>query len=165
MECVVGALATLTRRTSMHGLDERYAVRGEEVAAKAFDGEVVVVHLGTCTYYSASGSGADAWTWIEEGRRIGDVAAAMAERYQIDPERAREDLGRFVARLLEERLITPTNGGAAVTAVPPADADGKEYSPPELHAYRDMADLLALDPPLPELDRPAWRVAGDDGTS
>jgi hypothetical protein len=69
---------------------------------------------------------------------------------------------RFVARLLEEGLIAPANGGAPVPPPSPAVAPGTEYSPPELHAYRDMADLLALDPPLPELDRPAWRVAGDD---
>ncbi|MGH7567194.1 MAG: PqqD family protein [Gemmatimonadota bacterium] len=146
----------------MHGLDERYAVRGDEVAAKTFDGEVVVVHLGTCTYYSASGSGADVWTWIEEGRKVADVAAAMAERYKIDADRARGDVDRFVARLLEEGLIAPANGGVPTPPVSASAAAGSEYAPPELHAYRDMADLLALDPPLPELDRPAWRVAGDD---
>jgi hypothetical protein len=144
-------------------LEERYAVRGEEVAAKVFDDEVVVVHLGTCTYYSASGSGADAWSWIATGRPLADVAAGLAERYRIDPGRAREDVDRFVARLLDEGLIAPANGAGVALEAPSAPADGKEYAPPELHAYRDMADLLALDPPLPELDRPAWRAAGDDG--
>lgn len=155
----------------MHGPDERYAVRAEEVAAKTFDDEVVVVHLGTCTYYSASGSGADAWKWVEEGRRIADVAAAMAARWRIDPGRAREDVERFVSHLLEEGLIVSGNGveagpvlsAAASTGPASAPAAEKEYAPPELHVYRDMADLLALDPPLPELDRPAWRAAGDDG--
>jgi hypothetical protein len=147
----------------MPGLEDRYAVRGEEVAAKVFDDEVVVVHLGTCTYYSASGSGADAWTWIEEGRGINEVAAALADRYRVDPDRAREDVRSFVERLLEEGLIAPTNGGGATSGMPAVSAEGREYAPPELHAYRDMADLLALDPPLPELDRPAWRAAGDDG--
>jgi hypothetical protein len=146
----------------MHGLDERYAVRVDEVAAKSFDGEVVVVHLGTCTYYSASGSGADAWTWIGEGRKLGEVVAAIAERYGVDADRARGDLDPFVARLLEEGLIAPANGDGAPASPSPSVAAEAEYSPPELHAYRDMADLLALDPPLPELDRPAWRVAGDD---
>ena len=147
----------------MNRPDERYAIRGEEVSAKAFDGEVVVVHLGTCTYYSASGSGADAWIWIEQGWGVAEVAEVMAERYGIDPGRAREDVNRFVARLLEEGLIAPANGDVAVCPASPAAAEVREYTPPELHAYRDMADLLALDPPLPELDRPAWRVADDDG--
>ena len=144
--------------------DARYAVRGMEVAAKVFEDEVVVVHLGTCTYYSASGSGADAWTWIEEGRPLAAVAAALAERYRIEPERAQEDVGRFAERLLEEGLIAPlAEAPGALPPAPPPSSNGREYAPPELHAYRDMADLLALDPPLPELDRPAWRTAGDDG--
>ena len=147
----------------MPGPDARYSVRGEEVAAKVFDDEVVVVHLGTCTYYSASGSGADAWTWIEKGRPVGEVAAAIAERYRIDVARAVEDVARFVDQLLAEGLVSPAQGEAPATRLPAPSANGREYAPPELHAYRDMADLLALDPPLPELDRPAWRAAGDDG--
>jgi hypothetical protein len=144
--------------------DARYSVRGEEVAAKVFDDEVVVVHLGTCTYYSASGSGADAWTWIEEGRPVAEVAAAIAERYRVDPGRAGEDLVRFVDQLLAEGLVSPADEAAPAASPPPAPSTGgREYAPPELHAYRDMADLLALDPPLPELDRPAWRTAGDAG--
>ena len=144
--------------------EARFAVRSEEVAAKVFDDEVVVVHLGTCTYYSASGSGADAWTWIEEGRPVAEVAAAIAERYRIDSARAGEDLARFVDQLLAEGLVSPAQERVPGETRPPAPfANGREYAPPELHAYRDMADLLALDPPLPELDRPAWRTAGDDG--
>jgi hypothetical protein len=143
--------------------DARYAVRSEEVAAKVFDDEVVVVHLGTCTYYSASGSGADAWMWIEEGRPIAEVASAIAARYRIDAARAGEDVARFVEQLLAEGLVVPAPEEAAGHLPPPPSANGREYAPPELHAYRDMADLLALDPPLPELDRPAWRTAGDDG--
>lgn len=143
--------------------DARYAVRGEEVAAKVFDDEVVVVHLGTCTYYSASGSGADAWTWIEAGHPVGEVAAAIAERYTIDVARAVEDVDRFVDQLLAEGLVSPAQEEPPGSRPRAPSANGREYAPPELHAYRDMADLLALDPPLPELDRPAWRAAGDDG--
>lgn len=143
--------------------DARYAVRVQEVAAKVFEDEVVVVHLGTCTYYSASGSGADAWTWIQEGRPLAEVAAALAERYGIDPERALTDVERFAERLLEEGLVALAEVSAASLPAPGPSSNGRDYTPPELHAYRDMADLLALDPPLPELDRPAWRATGDDG--
>jgi len=144
--------------------DSRYAVRSREVAAKVFEDEVVVVHLGSCTYYSTSGSGADAWTWIEEGRPLAEVAATLAERYGIGLERARADVDRFAERLLEEGLVDLAVDAAASLPPPAPSSNGRDYAPPELHAYRDMADLLALDPPLPELDRPAWRTAaGDDG--
>lgn len=147
----------------MLGPDARFSVRGDEVAAKAFDDEVVVVHLGTCTYYSVSGSGADAWIWIGEGRPLAEVAAALADRWKIEIGRARADVEAYADRLLEEGLIAPANGEAPPAATPPPPAERGEYAPPDLQAYRDMADLLALDPPLPELDRPAWRATGDDG--
>ena len=91
------------------------------------------------------------------------MAAAMAERYGIEAARAVADVARFVDQLLAEGLVSPAQGEAPGIRPPAPSDNGREYAASELHAYRDMADLLALDPPLPELDRPAWRAAGDDG--
>jgi hypothetical protein len=35
------------------------------------------------------------------------------------------------------------------------------YEPPKLNAYRDMGDLLALDPPMPGLEDIPWEGAED----
>ena len=53
----------------------------------------------------------------------------------------------FVARLREERLVEDADAGADEALPAPA-----RYEAPELVIYRDMKDLMALDPPMPILD-------------
>jgi len=55
--------------------------------------------------------------------------------------------------LLQEGLVVPAEGGAgpAVEPVPGPAAARQPFIPPALNKYTDMADLLALDPPLPVL--------------
>jgi hypothetical protein len=44
----------------------------------------------------------------------------------------------------------------------PVDVDGRApYVPPALHIYRDMGQLLALDPPTPGLMDIDWKDPGD----
>jgi hypothetical protein len=113
------------------------------VAARVLDGEAIMIHLESGRYYSAEGDG---------GSRVGSIVAAVAGRFDVPPDRAREDVERFVAELLREELLVV---GQAADVTGPADvvADFGDapYSAPTLHAYRDMADLLALDPPMPSL--------------
>jgi hypothetical protein len=45
----------------------------------------------------------------------------------------------------------------------PRQADTKEpYEQPQLNIYRDMGDLLALDPPTPRLEATAWKEPGEE---
>jgi hypothetical protein len=67
----------------------------------------------------------------------------------------RADARRFARQLVDEGLLRPTED--APVDLPPAEADGKlRYGSPELHIYRDMGDLLALDPPVPGLEPIPW---------
>jgi hypothetical protein len=94
------------------------------VAARVVDGEAIMIHLETGRYYSAEGVGAILWQLLE----------------------------RFVGELLrEELLVSDETGGIAAAAAPVPAFEGIAYATPTLHAYRDMADLLALDPPMPSL--------------
>jgi hypothetical protein len=122
------------------------------VAARVLDGEAIMIHLESGRYYSAEGVAATLWSLLDGGSRVGSIVAAVAGRFDVPPDRAREDVERFVAELLREELLVV---GQAADVTGPADvvADFGDapYSAPTLHAYRDMADLLALDPPMPSL--------------
>jgi hypothetical protein len=121
------------------------------VAARVVDGEAIIIHLETGRYYSAEGVGAILWQLLDSGIPLGDITAGLTDRFGPSAQQARQDLERFVAELVREELLVSDDASATASAgVDTAFAD-IAYSTPTLHAYRDMADLLALDPPMPSL--------------
>jgi hypothetical protein len=122
------------------------------VAARVLDGEAIMIHLETGRYFSAEGVAAILWHLLDSGVPFGDIVARVADRFGLPLDRAREDVDRFVAELVREELLV-TEREAAGTVLPGVVAEfgNTPYSTPTLRAYRDMADLLALDPPMPSL--------------
>ena len=121
------------------------------VAARVLDGEAVMIHLASGRYYSADRLGAVVWHLLDSGVAFGDIVGRVVERFALPPDRAREDIDRFVTELVQEELLV-IDQEATGTVDPGVAAElGDTYTVPTLHAYRDMADLLALDPPMPSL--------------
>lgn len=125
----------------------------DEVAAKVIDGELIVIRLSDGTYYSTDNVGATAWSLIEAHRDLASIVRTIARWYGVPAERVASDVEGLVRELLAERLIV------AAPAVAADGGDGDEppaglvaYEPPRLNVYRDMGNLLALDPPTPGID-------------
>ena len=125
----------------------------DEVAAKVIDGEAVLINLATGVYYSMRGSGAYLWSQLETGSTLSRLGEALAYQYGIERELAHRDVQRLVAELHSEGLVTMggdvADGTPVTTAAPERGTDA--YAPPQLEKFDDMADMFALDPPLPEL--------------
>jgi hypothetical protein len=141
----------------MLGLESRLRRRDEEVLAKVMDGEVVIINLANGTYYSADRVGSMVWTRIDEGLRLGDVAAEVAALYDVSTENARQDVLAFAGELLREDLVAVEENGVAPAAKIASPAAKLAYTRPQIHVYRDMEDLLALDPPTPGLADLRWK--------
>ena len=57
-----------------------------------------------------------------------------------------------MGELLEEKLVLEANDGAPSQKDERQPLEQKEpYESPQLNIYRDMGNLLALDPPMPGL--------------
>jgi hypothetical protein len=140
----------------MIGPETTFRVKSNEIAAKVIDGEAIIINLATGVYYSAADVGACVWELAAAGHRFDAMTAAVAARFTVpvgvDVE---ADLTSFLNRLTEEELIEvgPAGDGTA-----PAVDDGRRatYGAPTLNAYRDMGDMLALDPPVPGLEPIPW---------
>lgn len=50
-------------------------------------------------------TGADIWRGVEEGLAEAAIAERIAAKYEVDPERAREDVDAFIARMREAGLV------------------------------------------------------------
>lgn len=122
-----------------------------EVAAKVIDGEAIIMNLSSGLYYSMDNVGAAIWELIARRYSLREVADVIADRYRVDRERAAGDVRRLVQELLDEHLVTVATSDRERVAVLPPPGAPPPYEPPRLQKYTDMADMLALDPPMPNL--------------
>jgi len=136
----------------MLDLSDRLHVNEREVAAKVIDGEAIVINLANGIYYSADKLGGFIWPLVARGDSLEDIAKAVCASYDVSLDKARSDLQELAAFLIEEGLATRQNGNAALAEDGLANTDGSlAYEPPRFVKYHDMAELFALDPPLPAL--------------
>lgn len=137
----------------MTELAESYTANLEDVAAKVIDGELIIIRLSDGTYYAMDGVGPHVWELLTSGHDLQELVQILAEWYATPAERIEHDVSTLVQELLSERLIVPATGAHLG---PPADATTPTelltYETPRLNIYRDMGNLLALDPPTPGID-------------
>ncbi|MDQ6828635.1 MAG: PqqD family protein [Gemmatimonadota bacterium] len=150
----------------MESSERRYRANDEECAAKVIDGEAMIINLLNGTYYSLDKTGGAIWELVADGLTMPEIVSSITERYAVDDDRARADAERLIAELLSERLLVPLNGSAPAPRAPAVstnDASRLAYEAPSLTTYKDMADLLALDPPMPQLGDIVWTDPGAGG--
>jgi hypothetical protein len=130
----------------------------EEVAAKVIDGEAIIINLANGIYYSMDKASGVIWEMLEAGHSLEEVIAAATTRYDVSREQAQADVERLATALLQENLLRVLDGGAPPQK--PLVQEGQQklpYETPQLNIYRDMGDLLALDPPVPGFQEIAWK--------
>lgn len=135
---------------------DRVRVNDDEVASTVLDGEAIVINLSTGVYYSLRGAGAALWELLAAGHPVEAAAAHVAAVSGVSPDRVTSDARGLVARLIEEHLVSPAEDGAEPAAIALEARWLLPYAAPVLETYSDMADLLALDPPMPGLGKIPW---------
>lgn len=123
------------------------------VAAKVIDGEAVILDVTRGTYYSMDGAGAVIWTALEQGHSLRTIVGILEQRYEGTTPEFEQHVEDLADHLLLEGLMVPADGArsAGVEPMPVAGAPREPFTAPALQKYTDMADLLALDPPMPVL--------------
>jgi hypothetical protein len=130
--------------------ETRFVVNTPGVAAKVIDGEAIIMNLSTGMYYSMDRVGALLWEWIERGHSISEILEGLTGRYEVPISRVRGDVERLLDEALQEGLLGIAPVGSAMVGAIEAPTESRlQYQTPELVRYSDMADLLALDPPMP----------------
>ena len=140
----------------------RYAVNDKDVTAKVIDGEAIIINLANGMYYSLDKTGAVAWVLLGAGHSVDETADALSDRFGVETDLARQDVTKLVSDLREQNLIVGVDGSKAPRAVELDPPTGDPYETPVLNSYNDMGDVLALDPPLPqvEIENESWDAPG-----
>lgn len=147
-------------------LQRRFRPNDAEVTAQVLDGEAIIINLSTGVYYSMDKVGGFLWTMIAEGHSSQEIVAAIIARYHASPEQVQADVERVAEELIRENLVISADH------VPPPQVTEERlpqqkgpYESPTLNIYRDMSDLLALDPPMPTLADIPWKEPTDRSSS
>ncbi len=134
---------------------DHFELNRSEVAIKIIDGEAVAIDVLTGKYHGMAGTACDILSLIGLGLSPGQIADAVEDRYPDAKGRIRGDVLRFAAQLLEQRIILRSDEPGTTSAMT-ATFDDATYTTPELETYDDMAELLALDPPMPTVLDTPW---------
>jgi len=126
-------------------------VNEPNITAKVMDGEAIIIDLSTGVYYSLDGVGGLVWSGIEAGQSSEAILQSIVDAHDVALDQAEQDLALLLEDLKSAGLVVPANGtGAVAPAASGSPGVRTPYQPPRLNRYEDMAELFALDPPLPD---------------
>jgi hypothetical protein len=86
------------------------------VHARAFDGEVVLLHLEKGEYFSLDEVGTAVWEAIAAGRPLEAVIAEVAEAYAEPHGRVADDVTRLLSELEDRGLVEKVAASARTPA-------------------------------------------------
>jgi hypothetical protein len=77
----------------------------EQVHARRFDAEMVIVDLARGEYFSLDEIGGAMWDWLVQGLSLTEVAEKLAATYDADLETIRSDTKRIAGELVSSGLL------------------------------------------------------------
>ena len=91
------------------GRDE-ILVRSQSVVARVVAGETLIVPVRAkvgdlASIYSFNGTGTLIWKLLESPRTVSDLAASVAQEYEVDPAQAEQDVTNFVSEMKSVGLV------------------------------------------------------------
>jgi coenzyme PQQ synthesis protein D (PqqD) len=138
--------------------DDVFRVNSPRVIFENIDGELILVHMERGAYYTTDEVGAELWGLIEARCNVSDMCDVLRSRYDADAEMIEHAVAAFLGRLAEEDLVS--NGDEAGVGTRPDCAPSepkRPFRPPVLQAFRDMQDMLSLDP-IHDVEAAGWPV-------
>ena len=120
-------------------MDVRVRADRPSVIDETFDGEAVLVHMGTGRYYALNGAATEVWELIRDG----GTPAGLVDLLGQERGRAAQE---FVSELLTEQLLVAANGDEPAPAPAPQATANGWADPPRLQRFDDLQDLLLVDP-------------------
>jgi hypothetical protein len=135
--------------------NRQFGIRVPTVTHERLDDEVIAINLETGIYYALVGTAADIWSSFDPTGTVSTTVRVLTARYGASPDEVGADVEAFAERLEAAGLLTERSStGDRPTSLPPLPPDVR-WSSPELEEYRDMADLVLLDP-IHQVDETGW---------
>jgi Coenzyme PQQ synthesis protein D (PqqD) len=135
-------------------MSRKLTVNTIQVVHETIDGETILIHLGSGTYYSLDGVGADVWAMLQADLAEEELLAGLCASYDVPADTARAAVTPLLDELLAEDLVglaigdhgPPREDGAADRQADDAARAAGAFAAPVLHKYTDMQEFMLVDP-------------------
>ena len=85
--------------------ESRIKLRGEDLAWRELDGEIIVVDLRSSRYLNVNSTGATLWPRLAQGATQNELVNALVETFAIPSDQALRDVSAFVQMCVERDLL------------------------------------------------------------
>ena len=145
-----------------------YRVNSPQVIHENIDGELILVHMEKGTYYTTDEVGAVLWSLIESRCTVSEMQEGLAAQFDAGREEIEAAVASFIELLVAEDIVRREDAAADRTPQPPTPSAAKRpFRVPGLQSFRDMHDMLALDP-IHDVEAAGWpvpRAEADDSVA
>jgi hypothetical protein len=94
------------RQDSSDPIDDRSTLRrARSVASQTLDGEAVLLHLTSGTYFTLNETGTFVWNLLEREHTLAQLLEALVGAFDVEREAARRDLVELLEDLVARGLI------------------------------------------------------------
>src|SRR5438067_11208080 len=88
------------------------------VTHERLDDEVIAIDLDSGAYFALDDVAADCWSILAGGGALDAAVRAIVERFDVEHDTACNDVESFADRLVEERLLEPSDTAPVPVSVP-----------------------------------------------
>ena len=129
-------------------MNQRFQIDRSAVASEVIEGEAIILHHGSGDYFSTDGIGAVIWQWLGESKSPDQMARLLKNSFPRASADIAAAVDAFLADLLKHELIREVAGDSPMQPAPAQQIPilGDDFTPPILHVYSDMREVLLLDP-------------------
>ena len=99
-----------------------FGVNTGQVMSETIDGETIIIHLGTGSYYSLQQAGADIWSAVTRAADEAQIIEEIVGRYDVERAEAEASVTALLSELQAESLVVRSESGATYQA---ADTPGE----------------------------------------
>jgi hypothetical protein len=140
--------------TAAH-LGNIFRLKSPSVVARVIDGEAILIAFETGTYFSARGSGAAVVEGVLAATPVSRIVGAFTPTDSFPRAEITRRVLLFLQQLRDEGLVAADLPHGDAPDEQAHASGGLSFEPPTLEKYRDLEDLLVLDP-IHDVDAAGW---------
>lgn len=91
--------------------------RSDAAVWRVIDGDVVVLIPEETTLLALTGCGSRVWELMEGETTLADIVDQICAEYEVDPERARNEVTEFIHKLITMNLVEAISDASAAEEV------------------------------------------------